>query len=278
MAPSPTQPDGAIAYMLQIDPTIPLPLCKAALERHGGCKREALEWLFTPAALKLRTQYAPPHQGALRWINSQSRQSRAQTPPARPAALAHGRPSNTPDKMMPRAMAPRKTPSQVVPKAIGAMIVAGILAAAAMHSFSTGVVPQPEAPKRHTTKFSMNEKLGEEKAAEDVIKTILSAHSLFERLHLPDAQVAPAALKKQYRRLALLVHPDKCTSASANEAFQKLGEAFDRLSSDVGQRTHLAELSRRQRSQRAAKQMDRWWHRELRKAAEELMYWMGGRA
>jgi len=78
-------------------------------------------------------------------------------------------------------------------------------------------------------------------------------------------------VKRQYRQLALAVHPDKCGHARAKEAFQRLSEAFDRLASEAGQRRCLAELARaragggqQQRGAHAQKQgsaggRGRWW-------------------
>eukprot|EP01062_Namystynia_karyoxenos_P001702 TRINITY_DN10587_c0_g1_i1.p2 TRINITY_DN10587_c0_g1~~TRINITY_DN10587_c0_g1_i1.p2 ORF type:complete len:313 (+),score=92.17 TRINITY_DN10587_c0_g1_i1:79-939(+) len=41
---------------------------------------------------------------------------------------------------------------------------------------------------------------------------------------------SPADIKKAYRRLALVLHPDKCGSAAAEEAFKKVSRAWDVLS------------------------------------------------
>jgi ferredoxin len=43
----------------------------------------------------------------------------------------------------------------------------------------------------------------------------------------PDAATTDAAVKKQFRRLSLLVHPDKNRCAAAEEAFKLLRQAYD---------------------------------------------------
>mmetsp|Transcript_71650 Transcript_71650/g.213843 ORF Transcript_71650/g.213843 Transcript_71650/m.213843 type:complete len:261 (+) Transcript_71650:57-839(+) len=45
-----------------------------------------------------------------------------------------------------------------------------------------------------------------------------------------DKQADDDAIKKAYRKLALRLHPDKCSEAGAEDAFKKVGEAFSVLS------------------------------------------------
>ncbi|CAK0863607.1 unnamed protein product [Prorocentrum cordatum] len=80
--------------------------------------------------------------------------------------------------------------------------------------------------------------------AEPAVARVLGAATLFGRLGLPDESADPGAVRQQYRKLALLVHPDKCTAQGAKEAFQALSEAFERLSSPAGQAAHLLEVAR----------------------------------
>jgi len=114
----------------------------------------------------------------------------------------------------------------------------------------------------------------------DVVRRVLEATTLFARLGLPNAAAESGLLKRQYRQLALLVHPDKCSHERAKEAFQKLSEAFDSLSDDGEQRRYLVELhgahggmaaeaaavsSRRRRRRGAAARPEaaddgRWWN------------------
>eukprot|EP00746_Dinoflagellata_sp_MGD_P019612 gnl/MRDRNA2_/MRDRNA2_145581_c0_seq1.p1 gnl/MRDRNA2_/MRDRNA2_145581_c0~~gnl/MRDRNA2_/MRDRNA2_145581_c0_seq1.p1 ORF type:complete len:360 (-),score=62.96 gnl/MRDRNA2_/MRDRNA2_145581_c0_seq1:117-1067(-) len=100
-----------------------------------------------------------------------------------------------------------------------------------------------------------------------LIQRILDATTLFARLVLPVSHAEPSAVKKQYRQLALVVHPDKCNHASAKEAFQKLSEAFDVIGDAAGQKRYIAELSSQRSStvtqtQRApsAAAKGRWWN------------------
>jgi DnaJ-class molecular chaperone len=41
--------------------------------------------------------------------------------------------------------------------------------------------------------------------------------------------VSAAALKKRYRELAVLLHPDKCRMEGAKEAFQRVTQAYQHL-------------------------------------------------
>lgn len=63
------------------------------------------------------------------------------------------------------------------------------------------------------------------------IAAILSAESHFEALGLDEncGPYEPAAVRQAFRRLALLVHPDKCVHTLATEAFQRLSDAFESL-------------------------------------------------
>ena len=45
-----------------------------------------------------------------------------------------------------------------------------------------------------------------------------------------DVEFTDVELKKNYRRLAKQVHPDKCKDPSANEKFSKINEAYVLLS------------------------------------------------
>jgi len=66
-------------------------------------------------------------------------------------------------------------------------------------------------------------------ASSAAIANILAAKSHWATLQLTKDATAEE-LRKQYRRLALLVHPDKCSEIpEAKAAFQKLSEAFEQL-------------------------------------------------
>lgn len=89
-------------------------------------------------------------------------------------------------------------------------------------------------------------------------------------------------MRQQYRKLALLVHPDKCTAQRAKEAFQALSEAFERLSSLAGQAAYLQEVARgrppaaggRQAAKgeaRAEGAQARWWDTRTWEEFEERL-------
>ncbi|CAE7224247.1 unnamed protein product [Symbiodinium sp. CCMP2592] len=143
------------------------------------------------------------------------------------------------------------------------------------------------------------------------VAKILAASNPFARLELEPEAVDVAVVRSHYRRLALAVHPDKCKEPKAKEAFQALSEAFERLSSAVGQAQSLreaglqakaaaakAKVSRRRgqepeaegcfRPPTAEERKARWWdtktweefeerlrHRERAEAALRLRYCSG---
>jgi len=55
-----------------------------------------------------------------------------------------------------------------------------------------------------------------------------------------EATADTAAIRKVYWRLSLLVHPDKCSHASAHEAFQAVSKAAKLLQDEAGRRAHDA--------------------------------------
>eukprot|EP00913_Durusdinium_trenchii_P015052 g14117.t1 len=64
------------------------------------------------------------------------------------------------------------------------------------------------------------------------VARVLSAKGHRQTLCLEGTTVTADELRRQYRKLALLVHPDKCSSPDAKAAFQKLSEAFEHLSAE----------------------------------------------
>ena len=106
----------------------------------------------------------------------------------------------------------------------------------------------------------------------DTVQRILDAGTLFGRLGLPRGLADISEVKRQYRQLALVVHPDKCNHVSAKEAFQKLSEAFDCLANETSQKAYLKQIGgkhdasapkprRRHRDseQGAGAKEDHWW-------------------
>ncbi|KAK7254734.1 hypothetical protein SO694_00130018 [Aureococcus anophagefferens] len=60
---------------------------------------------------------------------------------------------------------------------------------------------------------------------EEIIERILKARNHFEVMDIPVCPCAPAIVKKLYRKLALKVHPDKCSHADGGSAaFKRLSE------------------------------------------------------
>eukprot|EP00823_Brevimastigomonas_motovehiculus_P001971 TRINITY_DN1283_c0_g1_i1.p1 TRINITY_DN1283_c0_g1~~TRINITY_DN1283_c0_g1_i1.p1 ORF type:complete len:311 (-),score=101.36 TRINITY_DN1283_c0_g1_i1:99-1031(-) len=80
--------------------------------------------------------------------------------------------------------------------------------------------------------------------AKIAIKQILQAPNAFAVLGLTTEAVHEAStVRHQYRRLAILVHPDKCSLPDAKEAFHLLSGSFERLHDPVKQEKYLLELT-----------------------------------
>eukprot|EP00747_Dinoflagellata_sp_TGD_P170602 gnl/TRDRNA2_/TRDRNA2_202573_c0_seq1.p1 gnl/TRDRNA2_/TRDRNA2_202573_c0~~gnl/TRDRNA2_/TRDRNA2_202573_c0_seq1.p1 ORF type:complete len:419 (+),score=46.32 gnl/TRDRNA2_/TRDRNA2_202573_c0_seq1:91-1347(+) len=77
------------------------------------------------------------------------------------------------------------------------------------------------------------------------VSSIMVATTLFACLGLPDKEATPETVKRCYRQLAITIHPDKCKVPGATVAFQKISEAFEQLSSLLGQRKYLKSLAAR---------------------------------
>jgi len=76
---------------------------------------------------------------------------------------------------------------------------------------------------------------------EEAVDKILNCKSHFELLEIP--LDAPAdVVKKQYKKIALSVHPDKNASPRADEAFKLLRAAFECLSDTLKRSDYLRTL------------------------------------
>ncbi|CAM9156758.1 unnamed protein product, partial [Laminaria digitata] len=73
----------------------------------------------------------------------------------------------------------------------------------------------------------------------------------FEVLRLIPAVFQPDEIKRQYRRLALILHPDKNRHPDAEAAFKKLTAAFEKLYDPVQQAASRAEANRRSAPRRS---------------------------
>ena len=57
----------------------------------------------------------------------------------------------------------------------------------------------------------------------------MNKNEAIEILNLNDEKICELNIKKKYRVLALLYHPDKNKNEDANEKFQKINEAYNCL-------------------------------------------------
>jgi len=109
-------------------------------------------------------------------------------------------------------------------------------------------------------------------ATQSAIASALSPRaSLFARLGLPNAPCEPGKLRRAYHAAALVVHPDKCSHPKAKVAFQKISEAFDKLSQPGGQKNALnaASQSRRGTGHQSRNSADEAWMPEESYVVEE---------
>eukprot|EP00741_Cyanophora_paradoxa_P009317 tig00000144_g9025.t1 len=117
--------------------------------------------------------------------------------------------------------------------------------------------------------------------ADEAILKIIAASTHFETLALQPGCTTDE-IKKNYRRLALLVHPDKNDSKEAEEAFKKLQSAFEVLfdedrRADYGDSLNKSEST--ETTDRPKKTSEPWYHRrsstevfaEMRRVEEEIM-------
>ena len=77
----------------------------------------------------------------------------------------------------------------------------------------------------------------------DVVSRVVDAPHEFAVLDLPLAKASVASVRKAYRKVSLLVHPDKVTSPRASEAFRKTFDAMQLLIDPGRQAVRLRQLS-----------------------------------
>lgn len=129
--------------------------------------------------------------------------------------------------------------------------------------------PQALVPKRRplpTTQLS----------PEEAVDWVNSAADEFEMLLLPlELEEDPSKIRKQFRQMSLLVHPDKNTHPDANAAFRKLFGAMETLSEPMDQRVAL----RKAKTKAGGKDNgpttgEHWWQQasvdEMEKAFREM--------
>jgi len=62
-----------------------------------------------------------------------------------------------------------------------------------------------------------------------LIKRVLATKELYERMGL-EKTATPEEIKKKFRKLSLLLHPDKCALPGAEESFKAINQAYTILS------------------------------------------------
>lgn len=72
---------------------------------------------------------------------------------------------------------------------------------------------------------------------EEVLARICKAKDYYEILDVP-RNASTADIKKSYRKLALILHPDKCKAAGAEDCFKKVSSAYNCLQNEVSRRSY----------------------------------------
>ena len=76
----------------------------------------------------------------------------------------------------------------------------------------------------------------------DYIVKIGNAKNYFERLGLPLQSTTTDVVKKQYRKIALHIHPDKCSHSRSTEIFKLLTEAYECLINPTTQLDYIRKI------------------------------------
>jgi curved DNA-binding protein CbpA len=102
----------------------------------------------------------------------------------------------------------------------------------------------------------------------EYVERILASKTHFDVFDIPPVAVDVDVIKKLYRRLALKVHPDKCSHADGPAAFRRLAEANDVLGDKSEQRNYVASFSwKAAAAERAAAADKNWREQQMREAA-----------
>mmetsp|Transcript_49586 Transcript_49586/g.105520 ORF Transcript_49586/g.105520 Transcript_49586/m.105520 type:complete len:265 (+) Transcript_49586:116-910(+) len=75
-------------------------------------------------------------------------------------------------------------------------------------------------------------------SASDEIKRVNRSGDDYYKILGVEKDANDDAIKKAYRKLALRLHPDKCSESGAEEAFKRVGEAFGTLSDPQKRKTY----------------------------------------
>ena len=102
-------------------------------------------------------------------------------------------------------------------------------------------------------------------ATPSLLRSILDASSSAAALDV-QADAAPSDIRTAFRRRALQVHPDKCSDPQAAEAFRKLSEAYEELTSAPRSASAPRPAPMPRRSKEARRERS-WadWEAELRR-------------
>ena len=76
------------------------------------------------------------------------------------------------------------------------------------------------------------------------VARLLASANEFEALGLPCSEVSPTMVRRSFRQVSLVVHPDKCKDPQAAEAFRKAFEAMQTLTNPARQKARLRQIEK----------------------------------
>lgn len=92
------------------------------------------------------------------------------------------------------------------------------------------------------------------------VNKIIDASTIFERLGLPAKKTSIKELSKQFKLLAVKVHPDKCAHPDSKKAFQLLAEGYQQLCDPTVQTRELEAIHRNEKCRELRPNKEFWCH------------------
>lgn len=97
------------------------------------------------------------------------------------------------------------------------------------------------------------------------VRRVLASSNAFEALDLAAEPIDESSARKKYRKLALLIHPDKCKLPDAAAAFRILTDAVDLLTCPHAQAELLFKLNATKNKDEASLPEKFWWEQKRKR-------------